>query len=225
MEEIKITQAICEAFGSLGWTVDMIVDYGSHARGEARKDSDYDVNIYVHRPGWLYLFEEYAQRLVKQEDEVVRWHRQIRQYFSGYKELSGELEQRAREVVKAKTSLPFYVTNVFDTRLVLYNMVRETWELFSLVHGRSIGNWPVYDEIISFLKRTRPFHHRFVEVHLGNCFMAAEQATSALANNRGEPEKRRFAWLTCIIPCLRNYVSLFRFVQGDWFTFGNQTFL
>ena len=51
-----------------GDNIERVVLYGSRARGDARPDSDYDVAVFLHRPG---RFDEEAQRLAIIETDIL----------------------------------------------------------------------------------------------------------------------------------------------------------
>jgi hypothetical protein len=190
-----------------------VIDYGSQGRGEQRPDSDYDIEIYVHRDGWLYLFGEYADRLNDLDDEVFQWHRFVKQHFAGFRELATDLETLSQQIIDQVTTEPVYVTNVFDTRLVLFNMVHETWPLFSLAHGNPVWGSETHQSLLAFLRAVRPFHGRFFEVHLTQCQMAREQAISMDSSTI----EGRCSWISSIMAYLRNSLSLLALIADGWF--------
>ncbi len=206
-----------EALERAGWAVDLVLDFGSHARGEAGPESDYDVNIYVHREGWLYLFDEYAKQLKNQHNEVFKWHNEVvRPSYPGCDELTGSLEAIVREAVgRCHSELPVYVLNVFDTRLVLLNIVHETWSVFELVHGAPIGDRHFHDSVITYLQTARPFHRRFMDVHFYQCDGVMNQAAGWLGE-LGSADGR-CKWLATTVAYLRNLLSLCAFLADGWF--------
>jgi len=217
----EVVAAIARAVRAQGWSVDMVVDFGSHARGEARPDSDYDLNLYVHREGWLYLFEERARRVHDPADELYAWHRKCRQHFRGFRELSAGLEQVARDVIQQRApELPIGVMNVHDTRLVLFNPPYENWPWFDLAGGAPLGHGDTYHSALSFLRKARHFHRVAVQVHVVQCDLALRRSAVCLGDAQvttPEAADARREWLSSMAAYLRNSLSLLSLLTEGWF--------
>ena len=216
-----LVAAVSSAVQRTGWSVDMIIDFGSHARCEARPDSDYDLKLYVHREEWRYLFEECARRVTDTNDEVHAWQQKLREHFRGYKELAGVLEHTARDVISRHApASPVNIVNVFDTRHVLFDLSYETWALFNIVGGAALVGVDLHESLLAFLRSVRPFHCRTVEVHVTQCEMAkrraSEYASAAVGSGKDAPGARRM-WLSSITTYLRNSLALLSLLTDGWF--------
>jgi hypothetical protein len=217
----ELAEALRSAVAAEGWSTDMIIDFESHARGEARPESDYDLHAYVHREGCFYLFEEYARRLKGPDDDLRAWHRALRDHFKGFQELESDSEAAGRECVRRHSGgLPVNLLCVFDTRHVLFSLARETWPLFNIAGGVPLGRSDAYHAIVGFLASERPFHRRTVDVHLHQCDLALEGATACLRGGSRPQEKlsrQRGEWLSSMMTYLRGLVGLYALLTEGWF--------
>ncbi len=217
----KAVDAIRSSIETEGWTVDMVLDFGSHAYGEARPDSDYDLFVYVHRDGWLWWFDEYARRAEDPDDGAHGDREELRLQFPGYVEASGRLRSVAQEAADAAApGLEVQVPQVFDMRQILYGMGKGTWQLFELAGAFPLTGAKVHSDILGFLWREQPFNAYTVHVHLTQCECArrpCEEALAAAVADAAEGVKARRRWLTCATAWLRNSLALLSLIEDGWF--------
>jgi predicted nucleotidyltransferase len=134
------------------WEVDGIVDFGSHAKGEAVEGSDYDLAIYLH-----------SDRLFL--PKFIQESERFRDFMSRYPDLRFEstdlnslLGKRWRD--DKRVGSPLAPWGPWDIRWFAYRLAFETegGNFLQLVCGQPLYDRGFYRGLIGVMRRDMPFH-------------------------------------------------------------------
>jgi len=205
-----------------GWTVDSLVDFGSHAKGEAVETSDLDLAIYLHSDSKI-LAQDFVQE-----------SRYFAEFASRYPALYAESTEplawlKALWQKQSRLAPSLMLWGPWDIRWVLYRLAFETegGNFLQLACGRPVYDRGFHKSLVATMRDEMPFHwnrdedsgmihalRRWCQARKGE--MIRDLSRIKTKGGAQSSEAGKLPWIYPAVYAISHSIATLRLVEDGW---------